>query len=276
MLSLLILARNTPDEIVLEPLNLSSQSNLSSESFDLTELTNQLAELELEMTKKRDNLASLETTLRNTNQEIERLERQIISTNQQITRAQNTSPSNIGSINSIYSGGIPVGSEYLIFIVDTSGSMQAYWQNVLNTLTNIINAHPEVKGIQFMNDNGDYLLEGYADIWIPDTQAIRNRVVDRLASWNSISNSSPAEGLEKALRTYARRYQGLSIFVLGDDYTGSSYDEVISVVEQWNRDPNGENLAVIHGIGFSWGIGDRFATLMREVSLLNQGVFLGI
>jgi len=276
MLSLLILARNAPNETFVEPINLSSLENINNEPFDATGLTNQLAELELETMRKRSDFADLEITLKNTTQEIEQIGQEIAIANREISSAQNELTSSTGSINSIYSGGVPVGSEYLIFIVDTSGSMQAYWQTVMTTLTNIINVHPDVKGIQFMNDNGEYLLEGYADTWIPDTLAIRNRVVDRLVSWNSVSNSSPAEGLEKALRTYARRYQGLSIFVLGDDYTGSSYDDVISVVEQWNRSPNGENLAVIHGIGFPWGIGDRFATLMRELSLLNQGVFLGI
>ena len=109
----------------------------------------------------------------------------------------------IGSIDSQYTGGIPVGREYVIFIIDTSGSMKQNWAEVTSTIKGILTAHPRVKGMQIMNDNGNYLINGYAKKWIPDTVSARKRALEKFANWTSFSNSSPAEGLEAALKTYA-------------------------------------------------------------------------
>ena len=54
--------------------------------------------------------------------------------------------------------GIPVDSEYVIFIVDTSGSMQQFnWNRAIDKLTETLDVYPQVKGIQIMNDNGSYM-----------------------------------------------------------------------------------------------------------------------
>lgn len=191
----------------------------------------------------------------------------------QVVREVETSA---GSMTSIYAGGIPVGAENVIFVIDTSGSMKAYWETVMKTLDEILASHPEFKGLQVLSDNGEYLIPGYAGMMIPDTQSARNRASDKLRSWNALSNSSPAEGLEIALKAFARSEGSLSIYVFGDDFTGNSYDEVLSVVDRWNVGKDGQRLASIHGIGFPWGIGNRYATLMREVAYRNKGVFVGL
>lgn len=68
-------------------------------------------------------------------------------------------------------GGIPVDSEYIIFVIDTSGSMFTYaWPAVMRKMTQVLDAHPKVKGIQIMNDMGQYMFSSYAGKWIPDTQ----------------------------------------------------------------------------------------------------------
>ena len=183
----------------------------------------------------------------------------------------------IGSLDTIYTGGIPVGREYVIFIIDTSGSMKRNWAQVTSTIKGILTAHPKVKGMQIMNDNGNYLIDGYAKKWIPDTLSARKRALDKFANWSSFSNSSPAEGLEAALKTYAQRQDDVSIYVLGDDFTGESYELVTRVIDRWNIDKaNGERHAIIHGIGFPWGLEDRFSTLMREVAVQNGGVFIAL
>jgi len=182
-----------------------------------------------------------------------------------------------GTLDSIYAGGIPVGREYIIFIIDTSGSMQRDWARVVNRIKAIIAAHPKVKGLQIMSDNGGYLIDGYAGRWIPDTQSARARVVSKLASWSEYSNSSPAKGLELALKKYAGKGNEVSIYVFGDDFTGSSYQQVIDVIDRWNIDPaTGSRSAIIHGVGFPGGLGNRFATLMREVATQNGGVFVAL
>ena len=44
--------------------------------------------------------------------------------------------------------GIPVDSEYIIFIIDTSGSMQQYnWDRVQQKLNETLDVYPQVKGL---------------------------------------------------------------------------------------------------------------------------------
>ena len=183
----------------------------------------------------------------------------------------------VGSIDSIYSGGIPVGQKYVIFIIDTSGSMKQNWSIVMGVMQDILSAHPQIRGFQILNDNGNYLIDGYSKKWIPDLPSARNRAFESLKNWNSFSNSSPAEGLETSLKTYAKRPGEVSIYVLGDDFTGDSYEQVAQVVYRWNVDKiTGSRNAIIHGVGFSWGLGDRFSTLMRYIANENGGVFIGL
>jgi hypothetical protein len=54
-------------------------------------------------------------------------------------------------------GGIPVDSEYVVFIIDTSGSMQRFaWTLLLRKMSQTLDAYPKVKGMQVMNDEGVY------------------------------------------------------------------------------------------------------------------------
>ena len=49
-------------------------------------------------------------------------------------------------------GGIPVDSEYIIFIIDTSGSMFNYgWDRMIDELINTLDIYPNVKGIQILS-----------------------------------------------------------------------------------------------------------------------------
>ena len=69
-------------------------------------------------------------------------------------------------------GGIPVDSEYVIFIIDTSGSMVNYhWENMIKQLITTLNVYPRLKGIQIMSDMGEYLFSQYRRTWIPIRRA---------------------------------------------------------------------------------------------------------
>jgi len=183
----------------------------------------------------------------------------------------------IGSLKSSYTGGIPVEREHVVFIIDTSGSMKRFWPIVEKQIKSILSIHPTIKGIQIMSDNGGYLMPGYSSKWIPDNQITRQRILEKLKTWNSFSNSNPTKGLEKALRFHSNTQGGVAIYVMGDDFTGSSYDQVIATVKKLNnKGKSSETSAQIHGISFPWGIGDRFSTLMRELALQNNGVFVTI
>lgn len=175
-------------------------------------------------------------------------------------------------------GGIPVDSNYVIFIIDTSGSMQQIWGRVMRTIGNILDVHPQVKGFQILNDNGAYLISAYKKKWIPDTSKRRKSIFGAMRTWSAVSNSSPVEGLEVALRDYGDVSKKISIYIFGDDYTGSSYNLVLSTLESLNTNRiNGKPIVRVHAIGFISQHGSgRFATLMREVTRRNGGVFLAM
>lgn len=181
-------------------------------------------------------------------------------------------------------GGVPVDSEYIIFIIDTSGSMFNYaWPLLLVKVEEILNAHPQVKGFQVMNDMGNYMFSGYRGKWIPDTPAQRKTVLDRLRTWNAFSNSSPVEGIVEAIRTYYSADKKISLYVMGDEFTGSSIDSVVRSVDVINReDATGERRVRIHAIGFPVRpdapqyTSIRFATLMRILCERNGGAFVGL
>jgi hypothetical protein len=184
-------------------------------------------------------------------------------------------------------GGIPVDSEYVIFVIDTSGSMQsATWSLVVRKMTQVLDIYPRVKGLQVMNDMGQYMFSRYAGKWIPDTPGRRKVVLERLRSWTPFSNSSPVEGITRAIQGFAASDKKISIYVFGDEFTGDSIDQVLDAVDRINaRDAQGNRLVRIHAVGFpvmfsqpgfSEFTGVRFATLMRQLCRENGGTFVGL
>lgn len=175
-------------------------------------------------------------------------------------------------------GGIPVDSDYVVFIVDTSGSMLDIWGRVVRELENVISIHPKIRGFQILNDNGAHLISAYSGRWIPDTPNRRRSAIKLLRTWNSASNSSPVEGLEVALRRYVKPGDNVAIYIFGDDYTGGSFDPVIRTLDRLNADRiTGKPRARVHAVGFlSPPIRPPFATLMREVTRRNNGTFVAL
>ena len=185
-------------------------------------------------------------------------------------------------------GGIPVDSEYVIFIIDTSGSMyNAAWGRVINEVVNILDIYPNVKGMQVMNDMGQYMFGTYKGQWIPDTPSRRRVIVDQLRTWRPFSNSSPAEGITAAIRSFYSPDRRISLYVFGDDFSGRSLSRVLDTVKDLNRKtPDAEPLVRIHAIGFPVQFaannggynssGARFAALMRELAHQNNGTFVAL
>jgi hypothetical protein len=182
--------------------------------------------------------------------------------------------------------GIPADSEYVIFVIDTSGSMLNYnWPKVLQKVEETLDVYPKVKGIQVLNDMGNYMFTQYAGRWIPDSPNRRRLILKQLSSWRAFSNSSPVEGIEKAIRTFHAWDKEISIYVFGDEFTGESAQTVIDRVAQLNRpDARGRRLVRVHAVGFSIETDDaefqrtsrRFASLMRRLCLENGGTFVGL
>jgi hypothetical protein len=183
-------------------------------------------------------------------------------------------------------GGIPVDSEYIIFVIDTSGSMQAYaWKSATQMLSETLDLYPKVKGMQVMDDQGGYMFSEYRGKWIPDTPGRRRVVIERMRSWQPFSNSNPVEGIEAAIRAFYAPDKKISIYVFGDDFTGGSVDTVRKTVRRLNpKDARGNPRVRIHAVGFptQYGRGGvsatgvRFANLMRILCQENGGSFVGL
>ena len=181
-------------------------------------------------------------------------------------------------------GGIAVDSEYIIFVIDTSGSMQsAAWNQVVRKVDETLSIYPRVKGIQVMNDMGDYMFPQYRGTWLEDGAGVRNRIIQTLSGWAPFSNSSPVEGIREAIDTYYDPSKNISIYVFGDDYTGGSVEEVVDAVDQINiADEMGRRRVRIHAVGFPVYLDQpnariyRFAALMRELAYRNDGTFVGL
>ena len=212
--------------------------------------------------------ANLKAALQSLNEEMRRLE--------------------LTSSNPDVIGGIPADSEYIIFIVDTSGSMQRFaWKAAKEQLVSLLEAYPKVLGLQVVDDMGSYLFNGYKGKWIPDSPGRRKILLQRFDSWSTYSNSSPVEGIFEAIKRYRTKSDKISLYVFGDEFTGQSIQHVIKKVDELNH-RDGERQVRIHAVGFftrsrieqadpSYAdTTSRFAALMREMTRRNGGTFLGV
>ncbi len=183
-------------------------------------------------------------------------------------------------------GGLPVDSEYIIFVIDTSGSMQNFaWPLVRKKMQEILDIYPKVKGVQVLNDMGDYMFSQYAGRWIPDSKARRRAILQRLATWAPFSNSSPEEGVSQAIQRFYAADKRISLYVFGDDFSGGSMQNVINAVRKKNRASGKSGSRVrIHTVGFPVLLSQprsvqnaaRFAALMRRLAEENNGSFVGL
>lgn len=182
--------------------------------------------------------------------------------------------------------GIPVDSEYIIFLIDTSGSMRQYnWGNVEKKITEVLDVYPEVKGLQIMNDNGAYMFAQYAGKWIPDTPGRRQAIKNTIPTWAPFSDSNPADGIIAAIGTFWSPDKKISIYVFGDEFSSGKVEQVIRQVDRVNRvGADGKRMVRIHGVGFPYlfrgssipPTAQRFAALMRVLCERNGGTFVGI
>ncbi len=257
----------------------SAETSVSSLSRELEKQEQELARLKQIKASLEASEASAKQHLGHKTSELEKLDGDLegLSLVQSSIKRTSIRPSS-STKRDVEVGGIPVDSDYIIFIVDTSGSMQSIWDRVSREVLNVLKIHPKVKGFQIMNDNGIHLISSYAGKWIPDTPQRRSGVMKVFGSWQSASNSSPVEGLEVALKRYAKKGVSLSIYIFGDDYTGSSYDAVIQTLGNLNTNKiTGKKLAKIHAVGFMSNYAtNRFSILMRELTKRNGGSFLAL
>ena len=186
-------------------------------------------------------------------------------------------------------GGIPVDSEYVIFVIDTSGSMQGLaWERMLQEVETTLRIYPEVKGIQVLSDNGRALFRSYQNEWLEDSPARRQLIIKNLRNWSADSNSSPVKGISTAIRFFSLPdpTKKISIYVFGDEFSlaGPTITEVSNQVRAMNRGAGNDRRVRIHAVGFPTTFlyasdprsGIRFATLMRNLTYDNGGAFVGL
>ena len=259
--------------------------DLNAKQEQLSSIKERVARLRRDLSDVQGEFQSSKQLSDETTDEIGKLSlaQQSLTEEMQRLAANSSAPEN----NAI--GGIPVDSEYIIFVIDTSGSMfnNPSWGKMLGVIEDTLNVYPEVKGIQIMNDMGDYMFDSFRGQWIPDTPARRTQILSTLRNWNPFSNSSPVEGVTRAINTFYAPDKKISIYVLGDDFQpGGSIRDVLRIIDRINvEDADGNRLVRIHGIGFPTIFAGparfqqsvyRYSTLMREMTQRNGGTFVGL
>ncbi len=304
-LILLLVLTKVFEPIILEDTIENLQGYLASLQEDLFNIRGDTRDINRKMVRKEDlhkeklekltrlqaNLSTLETELDQTlskSRVNNTIEGRLVKARQELTEEMERLLADYQKAQDDTTiGGIPVDSEYVIFIIDTSGSMHSYaWPLVLQKVTETLDVYPRLKGIQVMNDMGNYMFSQYANEWIPDTGVRRQAIIERLQTWSPFSNSSPVEGITKAIATFYRPDRKISLYVFGDEFTGRSIQQVINVVDKINReDTDGNRLVRIHAVGFPvmfaqpprfQETGIKFAILMRELCKRNGGTFVAL
>ena len=298
---LLLLITKTVEPILLEESQINLEGQVADREDALYEIRGQITELRRQVTNSSaqldDNLLELAALQRELTRilgqfattvelqdENQAQTRQLAAARQSLTdEMQRLLGVDFRRDNDLV-GGIAVDSEYIIFVIDTSGSMfNAAWTQVLEKVEETLAIYPHVKGIQVLNDMGDYMFPRYQNQWIPDSPSRRQGILQRLQSWNPFSNSSPVEGIQVAINTFYDPDKLISIFVFGDDFTGNSVEAVVDEVDRINRvGKDGRKMVRIHAVAFPVYLQRpsarvyRFAALMRELAYRNDGTFVGL
>jgi hypothetical protein len=148
--------------------------------------------------------------------------------------------------------------------------------------------YPTVKGLQVMNDEGQYMFRSYRNEWIPDTPTLREDIIARLEDWRAVSNSSPREGILAAIDTFYDPDKKISLYVYSDDFSpgSGSINAVVREVDRRNSiDAEGNKRVRIHAVAFpvfyevtgnELLTAADFAILMRALCLRNGGTFVAL
>lgn len=118
-------------------------------------------------------------------------------------------------------GGIPADSEYIVFVIDTSYSMENIWPMVVDQVFNAVDIYPTVKGFKVFNGDGARLQLGNATRsagWIsgdvlksPSTKQALNAFV------NEGDSSTLKNGITVAVNSVRNFPEPVSIYVFADD-----------------------------------------------------------
>lgn len=179
--------------------------------------------------------------------------------------------------------GIPVDSEYVAFVIDTSSSMSEIKSKVRGVFEDLMSLYPDLRGIQILNDQGYYIEQ--AGHWIEDSPAARDRLSRKFRAWQPFSQSDPTPGIRRAITDLYQQDIKMAVFVLGDDYPsnnfGGYFRELDGIIAR-NRVKDGSFR--LHGVAFSnFGFMGfmvsspiNYIILMRELTKRYDGVLVAL
>ena len=189
--------------------------------------------------------------------------------------------------------GLPADATHVAFVIDTSGSMRnqitgQLHYGVIEQIRELLDSLPEVRSIQFLDTSGNYMLSGRAGYWLPDTPGLRQQALRQILRYPISSDSDPTRGLRRSisdLRPGLSSSDAMSLYVIGDDFRGSTQSLLISLDRLNPRDSTtGKRPVSISAVGFPtlvnpFRIGaaqgnTRFANVMRELAEGHDGVLI--
>jgi hypothetical protein len=189
--------------------------------------------------------------------------------------------------------GLPAEATHVAFVIDTSGSMRNQLSRqlhfaVVEQIRELLDSLPEVDNIQFLDTSGNYMLSGRRGFWLPDTPGLRQQALQQILRYPILSVSDPEPGLRRAMRDLRPALQPgdrMSLYMLGDDFRGSTQSFLIQLNRLNPRDPTtGQRPVSISAIGFPtlvnpFQIGAaqgnaRYANIMREIAEAHDGVLI--
>lgn len=288
---------------VIETETIEEEKVLEKVEEEVFDVFGQIADLELQLVGVKENVAKAEESLAKTQAHrtniqgefanvpdhgvlIKQLEQEYQQALQELDKTRNAPKA--WRTDSV--GGIPADSRFLIFVIDTSGSIADRGRTVMNVLLDILAIYPRgLDGIQVVNDEGVYLA-GSNGKWIPGDEAGRQRVLNgvgralqlstgRMRGRQLPTNSDPANGMIRALKDFRHEKQ-MSMYVIGDDGpNGGTARSIVREFDQLNlRDAKGKRRVRVHGIGILTPSGDKreFGTGMRFITNRYDGAFVGM
>tara|TARA_B100001029_G_C15057039_1_gene455192 strand:- start:1001 stop:1951 length:951 start_codon:yes stop_codon:yes gene_type:complete len=251
----------------------SLELNTDKKISELIKLQEEISSLNANLREKENVVNSLNNITDSTSSQIELKKLDIKSTTEQISAS-----------------GILIDSNYLIFIIDNSGSMTegAPWKNVMNEISNIINTFPNLEGFMVMNDTGKIIVGN--NPWLSPTINNRSNAIDALRNIRTISMSNPIPAIELAINFYGRKYDNVGLFIVGDDIReNKNIDNRLLEINRINTKSDGTKYVRINALAFLTsrriskeilpsGREDntKYLTLMRELTLQNGGTLVVI
>lgn len=182
--------------------------------------------------------------------------------------------------------GVMLDSEYLVFVVDTSGSMKQFaWDEVAAHIRDTLAAYPALAGVQVLNDEGHYLLSRGQGEWLPYTPALAAEIEAALPAWDAFSNSQPHEGIIRAIETFYDPGKRIALYVYSDDFANGAVESTVAAVDRANRVGetsdrkvriNAVAFPVIYEATSELYSAANYAVLMRELCQRNGGSFIAL